>query len=110
MTGHIVSILLTVVSGVLLFVIKGLLTQIKTLKTDQKKRETEWQDAISAGVVSLLRIQLIEYHDKYMTGDHIPTYVYENFDDMYKSYRALGGNGMITHMKEEIDSLRMKNK
>ena len=110
MTQYIVTILLTVISGVLLFVIKGLLTQIKTLKDEQKKRETEWQKAISAGVVSLLRIQLIEYHDKYMVGDHIPTYVYENFNEMYEAYTKLGGNGMITHMKEEIDSLQVKNK
>ena len=28
---------------------------------------------------------------------------------MYKAYKALGGNGMIDHMEEEIQSLPIKD-
>ena len=55
----------------------------------------------------LLKIQLIEYHDKYMKSGDIPSYVYDNFDEMYKVYATLGGNGMVKHMKESIDKLRI---
>lgn len=57
----------------------------------------------------LLRVQLIEYHDKYMKLGEIPSYAYENFVEMYNAYHALGGNGMATKMYEEIKEIRLKN-
>lgn len=57
----------------------------------------------------LLRIQLIEYHDKYMKLGEIPSYAYDNFIEMYDAYHALGGNGMITKMREEISELHLRN-
>lgn len=70
------------------------------LKTQKKSR-----DANSRGTMLLLRVQLIEYHDKYMKRGSIPSYAYENFIEMYEAYHELGGNGMVTHMKEEIEEL-----
>ena len=35
------------------------------------------------------------------------TYAYENFCEMYEAYHKLGGNGMITKMKEEIEELHL---
>ena len=58
----------------------------------------------------LLRVQLIEYHDKYMRLGDIPSYAYENFMEMYDAYHALGGNGMITKMMHEIEELHLKKK
>jgi hypothetical protein len=42
-----------------------------------------------------------------MSSGDIPSYVYENFDEMYTVYETLGGNGMVKHMKESIDKLRV---
>ena len=58
----------------------------------------------------LLRVQLIEYHRKYMQIGDIPSYAYENLCEMYEAYHALGGNGMITKMKQEIDEMQIKRK
>lgn len=69
------------------------------------KQQKKTRDANSQGTMLLLRVQLIEYHDKYIKKGFIPSYAYENFDEMYKAYHKLGGNGMVTHMKEEIDQL-----
>ena len=68
------------------------------------------RDANSAGTMLLLRVQLIEYHDKYMKLGTIPSYAYENFCEMYKAYHRLGGNGMITKMMHEIEELHLKKK
>ena len=65
------------------------------------------RDANSKGTMLLLRVQLIEYHDKYMKLGEIPSYAYENFEEMYEAYHKLGGNGMITKMKEEIEELHL---
>ncbi len=72
--------------------------------------ENEKRDANSAGTMLLLRVQLIEYHDRYMKIGSIPSYAYENFCQMYKAYHRLGGNGMVEKMHEEIQELHLKRK
>ena len=74
------------------------------LMKDQKKA----RDANSRGTMLLLRVQLIEYHDKYMEKGFIPSYAYQNFCEMYEAYHELGGNGTITKMFEEIKHLEIK--
>ena len=68
------------------------------------------RDANTKGTMLLLRVQLIEYHDKYMKLGEIPSYAYENFEEMYEAYHKLGGNGMVTKMKKEIDHLNLMSK
>lgn len=74
------------------------------------KNQKKDRDANSKGTMLLLRVQLIEYHDKYMMLGDIPSYAYENFIEMYDAYHALGGNGMVTKMKQEIEELHLKKK
>ena len=74
------------------------------------KNQKRDRDANSKGTMLLLRVQLIEYHDKYIMLGDIPSYAYENFMEMYKVYHALGGNGMITKMMHEIEELHLKKK
>ena len=57
------------------------------------KRQKNDRDANSRGTMLLLRVQLIEYHDKYMKLGEIPSYAYQNFQEMYEAYHELGGNG-----------------
>lgn len=75
------------------------------LKQTNKKR-----DANTRGTMLLLRVQLIEYHDKYCAMGIIPSYAYQNFCEMFEAYRALGGNGMILKMKKEVDELEIRKK
>ena len=72
------------------------------------KRQKNDRDANSRGTMLLLRVQLIEYHDKYMKLGEIPSYAYQNFQEMYDAYHQLGGNGMVTKMKNEIEELHLK--
>ena len=74
------------------------------------KKQKRDRDANSKGSMLLLRVQLIEYHDKYMRLGEIPSYAYENFNEMYDAYHKLGGNGMVTKMKQEIEELHLKMK
>lgn len=74
------------------------------------KNQKKDRDANSKGTMLLLRVQLIEYHDKYMQLGEIPSYAFENFVEMYQAYHRLGGNGMVTKMYEEITELHLKKK
>lgn len=105
MWTYVISIVMSVTSGVLLAIVKQLIDDNKKLKSDQQRKTQAMQD----GMMLLLKIQLIEYHDKYMDEDNLPTYVYDNFDEMYTVYQELGGNGMVKHMKEAIDKKRIVN-
>ena len=69
------------------------------------KKQKRDRDANSKGTMLL-----IEYHDKYMRIGEIPSYAYENFNEMYDAYHKLGGNGMVTKMKQEIEELHLKKK
>ena len=103
MIAYAMSIVLSVTSGVLLTIVKNLMDENKKLKAEREQKDAAMQE----GMMLLLKIKLIEYHDKYMSADDIPSYVYDNFDEMYKVYETLGGNGMVKHMKESIDKLRI---
>ena len=74
------------------------------------KNQKKDRDANSKGTMLLLRVQLIEYHDKYTNLGEIPSYAYQNFIEMYEAYHKLGGNGMVTKMMEEIEELHLKIK
>ena len=82
------------------------LTYIITLLRKQNKK----REANSRGTMLLLRVQLIEYHNKYMEQGEIPSYAYQNFIDMYEAYHELGGNGMVTKMYDEIQELHFETK
>lgn len=100
------NLLLETYSIALPIVLTALMGYIVWLLKKQKKD----RDANSKGTMLLLMVQLIEYHDKYTILGSIPSYAYENFCEMYEAYHELGGNGMITKMKEEIDELHLKKK
>lgn len=100
------KILMETYSIALPIVLTALMGYIVWLLQKQKKD----RDANSKGTMLLLRVQLVEYHDKYTILGSIPSYAYENFCEMYEAYHELGGNGMITKMKEEIDELHLKKK
>lgn len=74
------------------------------------KEQKKDRDANRRGTMLLLRVQLIEYHDKYVTLGEIPSYAYQNFVEMYEAYHELGGNGMATKMYKEIEELHLKQK
>ena len=88
--------------AVLGYIIWLLQEQRKKADLEDKKRDNN-----SKGTMLLLRVQLIEYHDKYMHRGEIPSYAYQNFVEMYDVYHALGGNGMVTKMKQETDELHL---
>lgn len=107
------TIALPIVLGYIVWLLKQQKQEKKKDSEDRDKRlkeEKEMREANSKGTMLLLRVQLIEYHDKYMKEGSIPSYAFENFNEMYDAYHKLGGNGMVTHMKKEIEELNLRRK
>lgn len=69
------------------------------------KEQKQIRSANSEGTKCLLRVKLIEYHNKYMEKGYIPSYALRNWVEMYEAYKRLGGNGMIEGMNKEIHAL-----
>ena len=92
--------------ALLTVVLTPLMGYIVWLLKEQKKD----RNAQEKGIMLLLRVQLIEYHDKYMRKGKIPTYAFQNFEDMYEAYHELGGNSMAEKMHDEIGELRLQQK
>ncbi len=72
------------------------------------KQQKKDRDANSKGTMMLLRVKLIDYHEEWTKRGYVTTHGIQNFLEMYDSYHALGGNGMVTHLKEEVERLEVK--
>lgn len=82
-----------------------LLSYIVWLLKDQKKARS----ASDKGIMLLLRVKLIEYHKEWTERKYITTHGIQNFLEMYEAYHSLGGNGMVTHLKEEVERLEIRD-
>ena len=70
------------------------------LKSEQAKNE-----AIAAGVQSLLRESIVSNYNKYSEKGACPIYAKESIKKVYESYHNLGGNDVATELYQKI--LRM---
>lgn len=68
-----------------------------------KKRENY---ALRAGVQALLRDRIIQAYNHYVCEKGwVPIYAKESIDACYKSYEALGDNGVIDSLMEQLNEL-----
>ena len=102
------SALASLAVAVLSFVLQSVIRENRRLKKEHEDEYKQHWTAIKEGLQCMLRDTLIANHKKYMELGYISTHGLQNWLLMYKAYHALGGNGMIDHMKEEIEELPMK--
>lgn len=70
----------------------------------QKKREN---DALKAGLQALLRDRIIQAYNHYVQDKGwIPIYAKESIDACYRSYEALGDNGVIDNLMQQLNELQ----
>lgn len=101
------SIVSTVVAGVLLYILQLKIKENNALKREQAAQKSKHEAAIENGMVCILRKHLMDEHEKWTKLRYITTHALENYLAMYAAYKALGGNGMIDHMEEEILELQI---
>ena len=70
-----------------------------------RAKKTE-NDALRAGVQALLRDRIIQAYNHYVCEKGwVPIYAKESIDACYKSYEALGDNGVIDSLMEQLNEL-----
>ena len=106
---YILTIFTSVASAMLVFILQSVIKENRKLKREKEEQTSQREKALSDGVLCLLRAKMIEYHSKYMDRGKITPHGIQSWLQMYKAYKALGGNGMIDHMKVEIEELHIEN-
>lgn len=107
MLEMLLAIIPSLTSGVLVFLLTNQIKENRKIRDNRKEENLVKEKSISNGIVCLLRVKLIEYHDHYMSIGSIPSYALNNWDMMYTAYVNLGGNGMIRGMDKEIKTLKI---
>lgn len=75
-------------------------------KINRRVKETaKKNDAIEIGVQALLRSQMIADYNHYADKGYAPIYARENFQNCYDRYHDLGGNGVMTDIKNKFFAL-----
>lgn len=69
------------------------------------KRQESRQTAVELGVQALLRDRMLHSYNKYIELGYAPIFAKENFENMYKQYHELGGNGVMTQLHMEFMEL-----
>lgn len=66
------------------------------------KEENQKNEAIAAGVQSLLRESIVENYNKYTDKGYCPIYAKESIKKVYGAYHNLGGNDVATELYHKI--------
>lgn len=80
----------------------GVITLLITMYRAKKKEN----DALKAGVQALLRDRIIQAYNHYCDDKKwIPIYALESINACFRSYEALGENGVINGLMEQLNDL-----
>ena len=61
--------------------------------------------AVKAGLQCLLRMQIVETHDKYVELKYCPLHVKDSIAKAYSAYHSLNGDDIATDLYHEIMAL-----
>ncbi len=71
------------------------------------KRANQRQDALEQGLQAMLRDRIVQAYYHYKERGNISQHGLESIESMYKAYHLLGGNGMVTHLMEDMRKLEI---
>lgn len=70
--------------------------------------KTQNKSAVNKALRGLLSDRLQHLCKKALKEGEIDLDTYQNIESLYRPYVALGGNGTIKHLKEQVDLLTIK--
>ena len=79
----------------------------RTEREDEERRNAEWQAAMTGGMRSMLRAELLHEYNKWTERGYCPMDAKEYVEKTYLSYHALSGNGIGTAMYQQVMELPM---
>ena len=107
---YLITILISLVSGVLVFILQSVIRENRELKRKKYEETQERERALENGVRQLLSVRLEEIYDQYSDSESMPRRAYDRWMKLHKAYKGLHGNGTFNHMKIELDEKHIFNK
>lgn len=99
-----VSALVTVVTGVILFILKANISDLKKYRSEREKKE-EAKDELLLGMA---RVMLIENYNRCEEKGYYTTDEREVYSALFRAYRVNGGDGVIDQLAPKIRALPTK--
>lgn len=91
-----------ILNNIINIIVGGIASYILALYRAKKKEN----GALKAGLQALLRDRIIQAYNHYCDNKKwIPIYALESINACYKSYEALGENGVINGLVEQLNKL-----
>ena len=95
---------LSITEIVTVIVTSALTVYIRKLLSDSKGTHQTLKQSQQA----LLRYQIVQAHDYFRSKGSIGKYSLSTLEELYKSYKELGGNGFVAGIMEEIREIPVK--
>ena len=104
-TGEIIALcaggLMTFVTGILLFVIKGYIADMKKYRADREVKEQAKDDL----VLGMARVMLLENFEKCEAKGYYSMSDKEVYGKLFQAYRASGGDGIIDDLGVKLRAM-----
>lgn len=98
----------TAVLGVVSYIAKCIYNDNQKLNNQLQLEKSRKESAVEAGLACILRSDLMDMHEKYISLGYITIHGKETWDKMYISYHELGGNGLIEDFNDDIQGLLIR--
>lgn len=83
----------------------GLMMTGLTIGYKKLSKRVKKQDAVGLGVQALLRDRIIQAYNHYREKGFCPIYGLDNINRMFEQYKALGGNGTVKSLVDELTAM-----
>lgn len=87
----------------------GLTAGVRLLYRRQKRADQR-QKVMERGIQALLRDRIVQAYYHYSDREWITLHGLENVEALYREYHALGGNGAVTKLVDDLRELEVRDK
>ena len=99
-----VSALVTIATGIILFILKSNLSDLKKYRDEREKKETAKDELI----LGMARVMLIENYNRCEEKGYYTTDEREVYGKLFEAYKINGGNGVIDQLAPKLKNMPTK--
>ena len=99
-----VSALVTIATGVILFILKSNISDLKRFRNEREKQEKAKDELI----LGMARVMLIENYNRCEEKGHYRTDEREVYGTLFEAYKTCGGDGVIDQLAPKLKALPTK--
>ena len=96
-----VSALVTIVTGIILFILKSNISDLKKYRNEREKKE----DAKDELILGMARVMLVENYNRCEEKGYYTMDEREVYGKLFEAYRINGGNGVIDQLAPKLRNL-----